>query len=380
MNLHTRVIKISFFLASVILLLNSCSLLKFKIESDTVPLDTEVIKTRMQVHNYGITFFHEVMVAADSIIKTESDKTIQINALTWKINASNSAKSKLFQNNPEVALLDMWLLTASMTDYLKDGEGANLFGKSQPIAVDASERLLGKIDTIAVNTFEDNYDEARSFVDSIRENNPFKTTKFYYETVFNDWYRYQQIPDSLIDYNNGTLPQVLSDLSTRMTVSTEQTMRETQWSGEKLFKQSNMDSLDLQKMSNDFNKQFGELVVVMRNSGRTMQEDAVIMRRDIAAYSEKFDQKFDSLMVLATRELTLFRDSLSVEREAVMKDFDKTSNKLVKTAMEELHSMIKDILFYVLLILIAILFIPFALGYITGITIQRRKDKKDNNE
>jgi len=135
--------------------------------------------------------------------------------------------------------------------------------------------------------------------------------------------------------------------------------------------------LDLQKMSDDFNKQFEELIVVLRNSGRKMQEDAVVMHRDIAIFSHNLDENFDSLMVFAIRELTHFRDSLSVEREAIMEDFDETSNKLVKTAMVELHAMVKDILFYVLLILIAILFIPFALGFITGRTLPRKK--KNNN-
>ncbi len=376
MKLHKRGLVTILFFASVILLLNSCSLLKFNFESDATPLDSELLKTRMQVHNFGITFFHEVMVASDSILKTESDKTIQINALTWKIDASQAAKNKIFQSNPEIALLDTWLLTASMTDYLKEGAGANLFGNSQPIAVDASERLLSKIDTIAANTFSDNYNEARAFIDSIRINEPFESTGFYRETVFNDWYRYQNIPDSLIDFNNGTLPQVLSDFSTRMAIGTEQTMRETQWSGEKLLKQSNIDSLDIQKMADDFNKQFEELIVVLRNSGRTMQEDAIVMHRDIAVFSHNLDENFDSLMVIATRELTHFRDSLGVEREAIMEDLDKTSNKLVKTAMVELHAMVKDILFYVLLILIVILFIPFGLGFITGKTLTKKKNKE----
>ena len=368
----------SLFLALVILLFSGCSLLKFSIESDTTPLESEVLKTRMHVHNFGITFFHEVMVASDSIIKSEPEKAIQLNALTWKINASHSAKNKIFQNNPEIALLDIWLLTASMTDYFKDGAGVNLFGNSQPVAVEASERLLSRIDTIAVNTFSENYDEALAFIDSIRKNEPFESFEFYRETVFDDWYRYQNIPDSLIDVNSGTLPQVLSDFSTRMTIGTEQTMRETQWSGEKLLKESNIDSLDLQKMADDFNKQFEELIIVIRNSGRTMQEDAVVMHKDMAIFSRNLEANFDSLMIFATRELAFFRDSLSVEREAIMEDFDKTSNKLVKVAMKELHAMVKDILFYVLLILIAILFIPFALGFITGRTLPRKK-KKNNH-
>ena len=374
---NKRIVFAGILLVSVILLFNGCSLLKFNIETETTPLEPEVLKTRMHVHNFGITFFHEVMVASDSIISSEPDKTIQLNALAWKINASHAAKNCIFQNNPEVALLDTWLLTAAMTDYLKDGDGANLFGNSQPLAIETSELLLSKIDTIAVNAFPKNYKQAQAFIDSIRKNEPFESFQFYRETVFDDWYRYQNIPDSLIDVNSGTLAQVLSDFSSRMTIGTEQNMRETQWYGEKLLKEADIDSLDIQKMADDFNRQFEELIIVLRNSGRTMQEDAVVFHKDMAIFSQNLEDNFDSLMVFATRELAFFRDSLSVEREAIMIDFDKTSNKLVKTAMEELHAMVKDILFFVLLILIAILFIPFALGFITGRTIGRKKKSKN---
>ncbi len=367
-------------LASVLLFSGSCSLLKFNIESQSTPLGPDKLKTRMHTHNYASAFFHEVMLASDSIMNNEADRQIQLNALVWKINAANEAKNKIFQTNPEIALLDTWILTTSMTDYLKDGPGADLFGNSQIIAVEASERLLAKIDTIAVSSFKNNYEEAKTFVDSIRENEPYQSLDFYRETVYDDWYRYQNIPDSLVDATVGTLPEVLSDFSSRMTIGTEQTLRQTQWNGELLLKQSKLDSLNLQEMSDDFDKRFEELIIVLRNSGRIMQNDAVVLRMDINRFSRNLDTIIDSLFVFAKSELALMRDSLSVEREAIMLDIDKTSNKLLKTALEELRSLVKDILFYVLLILIAILFIPFALGFVTGRVIGGRKKKKKELE
>ena len=362
--------------ASVLLLFGSCSLLKVNIESQSTPLGPEKLKTRMHTHNYASAFFHEVMLASDSIMNNEAEKQLQLNALVWKINASNEAKNKIFQTNPEIALLDTWILTTSMTDYLKEGAGSDLFGSSQEIAVETSEKLLAKIDTIAAASFKDNYEEAKTFVDSICENKPYQSLDFYRETVYDDWYRYQNIPDSLVDATVGTLPEVLSDFSSRMTIGTEQTLRQTQWNGELLLKQSNLDSLNLQEMSDNFDKRFEELIIVLRNSGSIMQNDAVILRRDIQQFSKNLDTIIDSLFVFARSELAIMRDSLSVEREAVMADFDKTSNKLLKTAMEELRIIIKDILFYVLLILIAILFIPFALGFVTGRAFGGRKKKE----
>ncbi len=353
--------------------LNSCSLLKFSIESDNTPLEQDKLRTRMDVQNFGIVFFHKVMAASDSIISKEKDKQIQLNALTWKINASQAAKNTIFQSIPEIALLDTWILTASMNDFLENGAGSDLFGNSQQIAVETSKTLLSKIDTIAHKAFSKEYKYAKAFVDSICTNYPFSSLQFYRETVYDDWFRYRNVPDSLIDVNTGTLPQVLSDLSARATIIPEQTLRETQWAGERMLKASDIDSLDILKMSEDFNKQFERLIVVLSKSGRIMQQDAVVIHNDFIAFSKNLNKNFDSIMVVAKQEMQYLRDSLSVQREALMADFDKTSNKLVKTALEELHLIIKDILFYLLLILIAILFIPFALGYITGKTLAKKK-------
>ncbi len=378
MNSGFKLLFIKIFLLLLVSLFGSCSLLKFNIESQT-PLEPEMLKTRIMTHGYAKVFFHEIMMASDSIMNNEPGKQQQVNALVWKINASNAAKATIFQNNPEIALLDTWILTASMTDFLKNGEGSGLFGSSQPVAVEASEKLLSRIDTIANSSFSKNYDQAKYFVDSICKNEPFLSLDFYKETVYDDWYRYLGIPDSMVEVAVGTLPEVLSDFSSRMTIGSDQTLRQAQWNGELLLKQSNLDSLDLQQISDNFDKRFGELITVLRNSGRNMQGDAIILRRDIRAFTRKFDKKMDSIIVVTRIELALLRDSLSVEREAVMADLDKTSNKVVKTAMKELRIIINDILFYVLLILIVILFIPFALGYLTGKTIGRRKKSEKKN-
>ena len=373
--------KIIYFTSVMLLafLFHSCSLLKFKIESDATPLGSDLLKTRMHTHKYAQAFFHELMIASDSIMKNESEKKKQINALVWKINASHQASNSIFQNDPEIAVLDTWLLTASMTDFLSDSMGVSLFGDSQPIAIATSQMLLAKIDSIAVYAFKKRYSNAQKFVDSIKNTNPYQTLDFYRETVYDDWYRYQNIPDSLIEATVGTLPEVLSDFSSRMTIGTEQTLRQTQWNGQLLLKESNLDSLDIQAISDDFNERFEELIVVLKNSGRNMQTDAIYLRKDLDRMSENMGIRVDSFFVFAKREMAIMRDSLSVEREAVMQDLDKTTTKVVKIALEELRLLVKEILFYVLLILVAILFIPFALGYITGRTIGRRKKNKNNN-
>jgi len=367
------------FLAVITFLLHSCSLLKVNLESDTEPLDHRMIETRNLTHGYVNTFFHDVRVAADSIFEGTDDKEIQLNALSWKIIATQHAKNKVFQDNPKIALLDTWVLTVTMSDFLEKGLGSTMFLEQQPIAINTSKALVLKIDEIAQKAFKKEYKDAKHFVDSIRVNEPFTSYDFYRETLHDDWYAYKNIPDSIANASAGTLAQVLSDFSTKMAVGGEQTLYQSQWATELMLKKSSLDEIDLQKMSDDFNKNLDKMATILQNSGVQMQKDAVVFHRDFKLLVQNLNQNLDSITLFAAKEMAIFRDSISVERKAIMLELDETSNKIVKTAMEEIRMLVKDILFYLIIILIVILLIPFALGYMTGRVFTKNKIKKSED-
>jgi len=369
-----RFVKYSF-LVVFIFLIQSCSLLKFEIEQPSEPLNDELIETRNLTHSFVNTFFHDVRVASDSIFESTDSKEIQVNALLWKIIATQQAKNKIFQNDPQVALIDTWILTASMDDFLKKGLGSTMFNEYQPIATKASNELLLKIDVIAHKALKGDYNNAKHFVDSIRATEPFTSYDFYRETLHDNWYEYQQVPDSIANGSVGTLAQVLSDFSTKFAVGGEQTLYQSQWATELMLKRSSLDNLDLQKISDDFNKNTDEMILFLKGSGASIQENLKVFHRDFEFLMTNMNENIDSLTVFASREMAIFRDSLAVELKAIMFELEETSNKVVKTAMEEIHAIIKDVLFYLLLILIVILLIPFAIGFISGKAFARKKDK-----
>ncbi len=354
----------------------SCSLLKVNLESDTEPLDNQMIETRNLTHSFVNTFFHDVRVAADSIFENTENKEVQVNALLWKIIATQQAKNKIFQINPEVALIDTWILTTTMSDFLEKGIGSTMFAEQQPVAINASKKLAVKIDEIAKKSFKSDYDEAFHFVDSIRKNEPFTSYDFYRETLHDNWYEYQKIPDSIANGSIGTLSQVLSDFSTKFAVGGEQTLYQSQWATELMLKRSNLDQLDLTKISEDFNKNTEELLRILQEGGVNLQKDVLAFQADYRMSIRALNNNLDSLSIFAAKEMAVFRDSISVERKAIMSDLDNTSEKIVKTAMEELRETIKDVLFYLIIILIVILLIPFALGYMTGRVFTKNKNSK----
>jgi len=61
-----------------------------------------------------------------------------------------------------------------------------------------------------------------------------------------------------------------------------------------------------------------------------------MFQADFRMLVNDMNENLDSISLFAAREMATFRDSISVERKAIMLDLDATSNKIVKTAMQEL--------------------------------------------
>lgn len=360
-----------------LILIQSCSLLKVQMGTEAVPLNHKEIKARRMLSDYAKTFFHEVRSAADTIFDNTDTRQVQINALMWKIGATSEAKNKIFQDDPTVALIDTWILTGTMSDYFKSDKGKDVFKEYQNIAVSTSDSLLFKIDTIARAVFEEEYLKAKTFVDRSRAKRSFKKYDFYLESAFDEWYKYQKVSDSIMNENKGTMPQVLKDFSNKMIMGSEQTIHQAQWAAELMLKKSSLDSLNIQKISDDFNKNLDQMINVIRESGKTMQSDAKVFHRDFKLLVRNVNQNIDSVSLMFREELHLFRKDLATEREAVMLSIDKTSNNVAKTIMDEFHDMVKDLMVYIIIFMIIVLVVPFTIGFYTGKIIYKSKDKED---
>jgi hypothetical protein len=363
------------------LILSSCSLLKVEVATDVEPLDEHTLNARILTHNYLKTYLSEIMNASDSIMDIEKDRDIRIRALLWKINATQLGREKVLQSDPEMAIIDTWALAGRMYDFFNEGPGDTLFGHSQPIAVQSSDILLAKIDTIGRIYFGKDYNNAYQFVNGIRKAEPFVNFETEYSSVFAAWNKHKQIPDSLIQPVIGSLPQVMSDMNTRVGINTEQSILQARWNGQLLVLENELDSIDIQGISNSVDEKIMIIVSALESAESALRESMNQLHKDVQSIVYSFNTNVDSLSRLAERELSLFRDSLGVEREALMKDMDATTENRTRVAMEELRKTIKSILLYVIILLAVILFIPFTLGYFTGRASKnlriRRSSKKE---
>ena len=77
--------------------------------------------------------------AADTIAAQSTVPQVRINALEWKLVSSTELQSAALARDPAVALGDLILFTLQMQAFLTTGQGKDLFGPQQPIAIGVDE-------------------------------------------------------------------------------------------------------------------------------------------------------------------------------------------------------------------------------------------------
>jgi hypothetical protein len=83
--------------------------------------------------------------AADTIAAQSTVPLVRVNALEWKLVSTTELQSASLARDPAVALADLILFTLQMQAFLTTGQGSDLFGVQQPIAVAVVSRSLTRL-------------------------------------------------------------------------------------------------------------------------------------------------------------------------------------------------------------------------------------------
>lgn len=78
---------------------------------------------------------------ADEIALESDDPAVRKAALRWKINAIPMVQEAALQPDPLIAAGDLWALFLQMGAYFSEGEGRDVFGPFQPLAVATCQEL-----------------------------------------------------------------------------------------------------------------------------------------------------------------------------------------------------------------------------------------------
>jgi len=129
------------FLSFIVILYIGCSTTapqRTHLMEEFSPEDVTAFDIRVRLNNFATLLSTSIENSADEITRKTTDPKIKENALLWKMNAIPAGYSALFLSDPLAAGLDTWAFTVQMYNFFKSGQGGNLFGAHQYLAIQTS--------------------------------------------------------------------------------------------------------------------------------------------------------------------------------------------------------------------------------------------------
>ena len=358
--------------------LSGCSLLEIKLESQSVPLTRQELNMRIMAREYAQQFFSQVEQAAD-VLHTQyesRDELHQSYILLWKINAEEGMQSAAYQVSPMAGLIDTWVFAHQMNQFYSQGAGKALFTSDE--AKEISAHLAKEIDKIARSLLKaEVYTQSSKFVAQFVKTYPFADLSFIRTPAYRAWLEANDISVEDAVTTLGTMPEAIGDVSDRISLVSEQTLKIMTWKAQLLALNSTAtiaqvtEALDSLKVTSDALDDF------IRNNPEYMRDLAEQMVLKLQPLVDDIDQKTEERLVqlsaerqalenMVTRERQEIALIISHEREAFAQDLDHVAQEVVNLAMDKLIELVKSTILYFVLFIGVIFFAPLGLGYMLG--------------
>ncbi|ABV36119.1 conserved hypothetical methyl-accepting chemotaxis protein [Shewanella sediminis HAW-EB3] len=374
------------------LLTSACSLLEVKLESGIEPLPQEQLNMRVFSRDFSSSFYSKVELTADEIASFEDAGEqyiyLKSNALMWKIYSEQALQRTIFQTSPVAAMVDTWAFTAQMTAFYETGAGRSLFGLQQTLAIEASRALQSQFEsTVKGFLTSTEFQKNRDFIEQYVVVNPLTEMTFSRKSAFNDWLKFREINEFEAVTTFGSVPEVMSDISDRMAMISEQMPKILGWKAELYALHSNINAEEIQKTLNHISVTSAKFQELMAQSPEMMQTLAVDMRRELTPLLQQLSDSTDSklaqlsterqaLELMVKSERIALEDMVARERVAAAANLDELSKHTVEVVFQELTKTLKSLILYFVLFLLVVFFAPLGLGVWLGKRMEVKKAQK----
>ncbi|MBY5980422.1 chemotaxis protein [Ferrimonas balearica] len=365
-----------------------CSLLQIKLESGIEPLPQEQLNMRVFSRDFSNVFYSGVENAADRIVALERDAAAQANrpvdimiesrALMWKIGAEQALQRSIFQASPIASMVDTWALTAQMAAFFDHGAGAELFGPYQAIAVQTSQALAREFEATAKGFLSRaDYQSHQAFIQDYVVANPIVDLTFARLSAFQGWLDFRGISELEAVTTFGTVPEVMSDISDRMAMMSEQTPKILGWKAQLYALHANLNADELQRTLADISETSRQFQQLMAQSPEMMRTLAVDMNQELAPLLERLSEVTDdklaqlsaerqALVLMVRAERQALEEMVTRERMAAAADLDVIAQQAVEKVFEQIGVTLKSLILYFVLFVLVIFFAPLGLGVWLG--------------
>ncbi|MCW8803490.1 MAG: hypothetical protein OQK57_03745 [Ignavibacteriaceae bacterium] len=366
-----------FYVTLIILFVSACMSTS---KESTMMTDLEGVKMSqvelgIRINEFGKFFVSTVEESADEIIKNTDDEQIKMNALEWKINAIPQALQSLVILDPIAAGFDLYALSAQMYEFFKEGNGKNIFGSQQYIAIKASKNILDEVESIAEDFRDKKYrEETLKQLDEWVKENPIRNLQFNRKSTFDLMAKTLGAQDYDIGSTVGSMAEGIHDIRRQITFYTEFMPKHVKWQVEFAAHELLGDSA-LNKTFNNFDR-----IVESTERITLVAEQTPALMKDIQL-STLTEVNKQLLIVLNTlsEERKIILTSLSSERRAAFEEINKerleTLDKLEQMTKDAINhsSIIADNLIDKFFIRLLILLIVILVGAIITVKVWKKK-------
>jgi uncharacterized protein YoxC len=132
-------------------------------------LATLAVRVDEASDNYNMT----VQRAGRRIAKATTDPDTSRRAILWKDTTYTACQRARLNRNPYVAFLDLWTMALQRQDFMTTGDGKDLFGPHQFIAVSANVRMVAYFEKVGSEVFPNEfYEQVKQDVDDFAAEHP----------------------------------------------------------------------------------------------------------------------------------------------------------------------------------------------------------------
>jgi hypothetical protein len=347
------------------------------------PLPPQELRMRVETRQFAADFAAAVRRTADAIAATSNDANVRINALRWKIGASEQARRAALRVDPQLALVDLWSLAVQMDAFLRTGDGANAFKAQQATALETSAALAHSTNSLAARVLTD--DAFRRYGGLVRDfasAEPMASLAMQRAPIADRW---RPVAAELGAPLNtvGSVPEVIADMSDRLDAYGQQMPDELRWRSDLYMTETgladSMRGLDgqvarLTDIATERSDRIAAAAAEIRTDtlgtialfDRRWGETLSTLQVERQALAEDFADTRDRFDVALQREREALARLVAAERIAITADAERISKDLSELVAQRAKEFLRELAIYGYLIVVLLVGIGFGAGLVVG--------------
>jgi hypothetical protein len=275
-------------------------------------------EVRIRLNDIATRYCLNIENTADKIIAKAENVRAKQNALLWKMYGIPALIKSLSIRDPIAAGTDIWVLIAQMHQFFESGNGRDLFGSQQKIAVDAVKNMESDFINLAAIFNKDSAMVTKSKVDTWIAEHPIEDIMF--NRISTVTVRAQELSRKQLDFSSsiGDMVTSVNNLEDRLILYADFMPKQARWQAEYLIYELMPDSLKDKPFES-----LGSMAASIERISRTIEGSPEL----ISSLQEKMMRDINEQRILTIESLQeerkIILEMIMSERSNVMKEIDR---------------------------------------------------------